>query len=318
MPSTKVLGALVLALAARPSNSFLPVPWTPGAAASRASRDARHGGPHTETVSPQAFRSRRYPRASNARVLISGGNSGRARGGRNTANGALMMAKKKAGGGKKKGVVGKKQAVNRSAAAGTGTTGGGGVATAETESRSDASAAAPIFTSTAVADKTPESTPANTGNKSDVIQNRVANAEPVSVPTRESLASPPPKSAGSGFGALVAQPKAPRKQDRPTPAQPARPPPAALPVAAQAGGFGGTRPIGGLPPKLAGPAQDALAPGLVVEGNTDHQLVRCVAFDPGVVDEQCIVLCRSPVELLWAVCCRRQLISTAIMMLHSR
>lgn len=290
MTATTLLGALVLALAARSSSSFLVPPSTTAAsAASRATitRVERHRGQHycsdTGTSCRASALRDRVPDRTPTTARIAGGCGSSSsqyrrshRHTRHTAVGALMMAKKKGGGGGKK----KKQAATRSRI-NSGAEGGVAVADAPGSSSTIAFADATPALATAIPDSTTATEPAGAeeldanidtitdNDNNGVIQNRVADAKPVTASTQT-----PPMSAGTGFGKPVAQPKAPPKQ---------APKAAGNTVAGQSarqqagagqggGGAGAGAAGGGLPPKVV-PGQDAAVPGLAATGSGDHQRV---------------------------------------------
>ncbi|CAM9875285.1 unnamed protein product [Pylaiella littoralis] len=271
MPSLRVMSTLaVAAVAGRHSRAFLApaVPTTRrgsdgAAAAARAnyayssSRSSRVHGGHAEVVA-----SRNRSRGSG-----SGGGGGGGGGGL-----TMMMAKKK---GKKKG-GGKKAVVKDvSSAGGAGGGGGGGVAVAEAATTTGA--VSPAAAAAAAVEENAKAAAAGVS-----IKNRVGSEQPVAVPpsakpspldaaaaaTAASVngggaGSPPKPSTGAGdatkgFGA-------------PTPPQP-RPVqkglnkgPKPMKVPQQGGGAARSAP----PPKQ--PGFDALASGLPVAGQTDHQ-----------------------------------------------
>lgn len=304
MASTKVMGALVLALATRPSISFLAPPnaGTVSVASQTTTCVGRH---HRQHYCSDTQRNRVPHRTSTTALLAdpgyssSGGSSsqyGRAqRRVRNRAAGPLMMAKKKGGGGKKK----KQATAGRS----IGEAGQGGVAVADapgSPSSTVASADAAPSTATAVASESPNPSEESPGaaaeaevntntiadSDSNVIQNRVADAQPA---TATPKTPPLPASAGTGFGKPLAQPKAPPpKHTTKAAGNPGAGQSAGQQVgvgAGQGGGAkGGSAVAAGLPPKVV-PGQDPAVPGLAATGSSDHQRVIAGTDSDGEVTE---------------------------------
>lgn len=260
MPSLRVMSALaVAALGPQPVRSFLMPTGVPSAALSR-----RRGGQLTGTPTATTPFRARVSRSRN----------------QESRRGALMMAKKK-GGTKKKGntaggggaAAKKKSAKTAGGAGGVGSGSGSAATVVEAPAMSAAEAAATSVTAVVEAEHNENLGPdTSSSSGTPVIQNRTSDAEPVAdvngssasaAPTR-APASKASEGASKGFGAPVAEPKAaPKKSQQQQKQQQQQ-------QRQAAGGVSSAGPpvrqgVGGL---------DALAPGVPVAGNTDHQKVR--------------------------------------------
>lgn len=262
----------MVALASKPARSFLVPTNVPAT--------TRYGGEHATNSrsATSAFRSR----------VPSGSPAGRSRSPNSRgSSGAVMMAKKK-GGGKKKGSAGagaKKKGLKAPSVSSGGGSGSGG------DTSDGVTAAAAV----AVAE-------APNADTKKVIQNRAADAEPESVvdipaPTqisasstaeatvRSMTATEGASSTAKGFGVPVSQPK-PASKDVSSKSGGSQPnaPKGVDPysLTEQQGGEGSAGTDNGnvysgsmMPPseRRGDGGFDALAPGVPLAGNTDHQMV---------------------------------------------